>query len=88
MRREPLRYPQGELVVVIERRSSCSRFRRSSRARTGFISICAPARDLACDNTISNSHGYPDGVPSADANISGLVTTSGYVGDQGKSYNP
>ena len=33
-------------------------------------------------NTISNSHGYPDGVPSADANISGLVTTSGYVGDQ------
>jgi hypothetical protein len=41
-----------------------------------------PTRDLACNNTISNSHGYPNGVPSADANISGLVTTSGYVGDQ------
>ncbi len=41
-----------------------------------------PTRDLACDNTISNSHGYPNGVASADANISGLVTTSGYVGDQ------
>ena len=37
---------------------------------------------MACFNTISNSHGYPDGVPSADANISGLVTTSGSVGDQ------
>jgi hypothetical protein len=41
-----------------------------------------PTRDLVCDNAISNSHGYPDGAPSADANISGLVTTSGYVGDQ------
>ncbi len=41
-----------------------------------------PTRDLACFNTISSSHGYPDGVPSADPNISGLVTTSGYVGDQ------
>ena len=41
-----------------------------------------PTRDVACFNTISNSHGYPDGVPSADANISGLVTTSGSVGDQ------
>jgi hypothetical protein len=41
-----------------------------------------PTRDLACDNTISNSHGYPGGAPSADANISGLVTTSGSVGDQ------
>jgi len=41
-----------------------------------------PTRDVACFNTISNSHGYPGGVPSADANISGLVTTSGYVGDQ------
>ena len=41
-----------------------------------------PTRDLACENTISNSHGYPNGVASADANISGLVTTSGYVGDQ------
>ncbi len=41
-----------------------------------------PTRDLACDNTISNSHGYAGGAPSADANISGLVTTSGSVGDQ------
>jgi hypothetical protein len=45
-------------------------------------SAATPTRDLACFNTISNSHGYPSGVPSADANISGLVTTSGYVGDQ------
>lgn len=39
-------------------------------------------RDVACFNIISNNHGYPNGVPSVDANISGLVTTSGYVGDQ------
>jgi len=45
-------------------------------------SAATPTRDLACFNTISNSHGYPNGVPSADANISGLITTTGYVGDQ------
>jgi hypothetical protein len=45
-------------------------------------SAATPTRDLACFNSISNSHGYPDGVPSADANISGLITTTGYVGDQ------
>jgi hypothetical protein len=41
-----------------------------------------PTRDVACYNVISNSHGYPGGVASADANISGLVTSTGYVGDQ------
>jgi hypothetical protein len=45
-------------------------------------SAATPTRDTACYNTISNSHGYPGGVASADANISGLVTSSGYVGDQ------
>jgi hypothetical protein len=45
-------------------------------------SAATPTRDQACYNTISNSHGYPGGVASADANISGLVTTTGYVGDQ------
>jgi hypothetical protein len=45
-------------------------------------SASTPTRDVACSNIISNSHGYPNGVPSADANISGLVTSSGYVGDQ------
>ncbi len=41
-----------------------------------------PTRDVACYNVISNSNGYPGGVASADANISGLVTSTGYVGDQ------
>jgi hypothetical protein len=45
-------------------------------------SAATPTRDVACYNTISNSHGYPGGVASADANISGLVTSTGYVGDQ------
>ena len=45
-------------------------------------SAATPTHDAACYNTISNSHGYPGGVASADANISGLVTSSGYVGDQ------
>ncbi len=45
-------------------------------------SAATPTRDSACYNTISNSHGYPGGVASADANISGLVTSTGYVGDQ------
>jgi hypothetical protein len=45
-------------------------------------SAATPTRDTACYNTISNSHGYPGGVASADANISGLVTSTGYVGDQ------
>jgi hypothetical protein len=45
-------------------------------------SAATPTRDVACGNTISNSHGYPGGVASADANISGLVTSTGYVGDQ------
>jgi hypothetical protein len=45
-------------------------------------SAATPTRDTACFNTISNSHGYPGGVASADANISGLVTSTGYVGDQ------
>jgi hypothetical protein len=41
-----------------------------------------PTRDLACYNTISNDHGYAGG-PSADANISGLVTQKyGAIGDQ------
>ena len=45
-------------------------------------SAATPTHDTACYNTISNSHGYPGGVASADANISGLVTGTGYVGDQ------
>jgi len=45
-------------------------------------SAATPTRDTACYNTISNSHGYPGGVASADANVSGLVTSTGYVGDQ------
>ena len=45
-------------------------------------SAATPTRDTACYNTISNSHGYPGGVASADANISGLVTSTGSVGDQ------
>lgn len=45
-------------------------------------SAATPTRDTACLNTISNSHGYPGGVASADANISGLVTSTGAVGDQ------
>ena len=45
-------------------------------------SAATPTHDTACYNTISNSHGYPGGVASADANISGLVTSTGYVGDQ------
>jgi hypothetical protein len=45
-------------------------------------SAATPTHDAACYNTISNSHGYPGGVASADANISGLVTSTGYVGDQ------
>lgn len=49
---------------------------------TGATGVVFESSDLACNNTISNSHGYPNGVPSADANISGLVTTSGSVGDQ------
>jgi hypothetical protein len=45
-------------------------------------SAATPTRDVACYNVISNDHGYPNGVASADANISGLVTSTGYVGDQ------
>jgi hypothetical protein len=46
-------------------------------------SVHTATRDLACYNTIRNYHGYPGGVPSADANISGLVTTKyGAIGDQ------
>ena len=45
-------------------------------------SAATPTRDVACFNVISNDHGYPNGVASADANISGLVTSTGYVGDQ------
>ncbi len=45
-------------------------------------SAATATHDAACYNTISNSHGYPGGVASADANISGLVTSTGYVGDQ------
>ena len=45
-------------------------------------SAATPTRDTACYNAISNSHGYPGGVASADANISGLVTGTGSVGDQ------
>jgi hypothetical protein len=42
-----------------------------------------PTRDVACYNSIRNTHGYPGGVASADANISGLVTTKyGAIGDQ------
>ncbi len=46
-------------------------------------SATTPTRDQACGNTIRNTHGYPGGSPSADANISGLVTTKyGAIGDQ------
>jgi hypothetical protein len=46
-------------------------------------SATTPTRDKACGNTVRNTHGYPGGNPSADANISGLVTTKyGAIGDQ------
>lgn len=45
-------------------------------------SVHMPTRDVACYNAISNSHGYAGG-PSADANISGLITKKyGAIGDQ------
>jgi hypothetical protein len=45
-------------------------------------SVHIPTDDVACYNSISNSHGY-NGGPSADANISGLVTKKyGPIGDQ------
>ena len=46
-------------------------------------SVRTPTRDVVCHNYISNSHGYAGGVPSADANVSGLVTPKyGAIGDQ------
>jgi len=46
-------------------------------------SVRTPTRDVVCHNSISNSHGYAGGVPSADANVSGLVTPKyGAIGDQ------
>jgi hypothetical protein len=46
-------------------------------------SVHTPTRDVVCHNSISNSHGYAGGVASADANVSGLVTTKfGPIGDQ------
>jgi hypothetical protein len=45
-------------------------------------SVHISTSDVACHNSISNSHGYKGG-PSADANISGLVTKKfGAIGDQ------
>jgi hypothetical protein len=45
-------------------------------------SVHTSTDDVACFNNISNSHGYSGG-PSADANISGLVTKKyGAIGDQ------
>ncbi len=42
-----------------------------------------PSDEQVCDNTIVNNHGYPAGIPSADANISGYVTAKGTaIGDQ------
>jgi hypothetical protein len=46
-------------------------------------SVRTPTRNVVCHNTISNSHGYAGGVPSADANVSGLITPKyGAIGDQ------
>jgi hypothetical protein len=45
-------------------------------------SVHIPTDDVACYNDIRNGHGYQGG-PSADANISGLVTKKyGPIGDQ------
>jgi hypothetical protein len=41
-------------------------------------SASTPTKDTACHNTIANTHGYPGGVPSADANISGFGSDVGY----------
>jgi hypothetical protein len=46
-------------------------------------SVRTPTRDVVCHNSISNYHGYAGGVPSADANVSGLITPKyGAIGDQ------
>jgi hypothetical protein len=37
-------------------------------------SVSRPTHDLACSNTVSNAHGYPGGVASADANPAGYET--------------
>jgi hypothetical protein len=37
-----------------------------------------PTRDTVCYNSIQNSHGYPGGVPSPDANVSGFGSPVGY----------
>ena len=37
-----------------------------------------PTRDTACSNVIENSHGYPSGHPSADANRTGSTSTAGF----------
>jgi hypothetical protein len=42
-----------------------------------------PTRDTVCYNVISNSHGYSNGEPSADANVAGFQTGKGkLIGDQ------
>jgi hypothetical protein len=41
-------------------------------------SATTPTRDVACRNVIENSHGYPGGTPSADANRTGFGATVGY----------
>jgi hypothetical protein len=45
-------------------------------------SATTPTDDTACYNTLQNSHGYPGGKPSADANIAGWSSTAPIVGYQ------
>src|SRR5579875_1580114 len=45
---------------------------------TCTTSASTPTHVTACYNTASNSHGYPGGTPSADANISGFGSGVGY----------
>jgi hypothetical protein len=45
-------------------------------------SVTTPTSDVACYNVIRNSHGYPGGKPSADANVTGWTSTPPVVGYQ------
>jgi hypothetical protein len=45
---------------------------------TCTMSAGTATRDTACSNKIGNTHGYPGGVPSADANRTGWSATVGY----------
>jgi hypothetical protein len=45
-------------------------------------SVSTPTGDIACSNVLQNSHGYPGGTASADANISGIGTGATAVGYQ------